>query len=375
MSKWAVWTAGTMAVAVACGVAGPITASAATRPTAHAVALHAGAADQASGRWTARLVLRQPGTLGIVGQVIDGRTRTDFALSSLGQGTAFQLHRIPLGGGHAVTGPVFKVSQIALGSGSVWVFGARAASPSKVSLLLYQVNPVTLAITRFRQLAPPRQIGGFVGFTAARNGTVWVGFLRTILHISAKTGKVIGHIRTGPGTTVTSLSIDPAGTHLYVTENTRLGTGVVAEYAAKTGRRLAINTRSPFRFTVGGGSATAVPGGVWVSFRTGSLGQTILLRQRGLRLVKLPGFGRPGSLFNWVMFGNTELAGHALYLARVDGKIGCMVPGTGRILARGVISKLAGGGDLVGSANAGRVIYAVGRAGVLAITPPTACQR
>lgn len=376
MSKWAVWSAGSVAVAVACGAIGAAAAGAAVNtgisPAGHPAMQRTHASHASAAGWRAHIVLREPSRLGIENQVVDGRTRTVFALSAIHHGSAFRLHRMPLARGRATTGPTFPVNEIALGAGSVWIFGARPASPAAVSLLLYQVNPATLHIVRLWQLSPPRRIGGFVGFSAGRNGTVWVGFLRTILHINARTGRTVGRIKIGRAHSITDVAVDPAGTHLYVVETTRIGGAVAAEYSTLTGRLLAVNGRSPLKFSVGGGHATAVPGAVWISFRTGMLGQTVLLKQKGLRLVKLP--VTPGSLFAWPMFASTEFAGHALFLARVDGKIGCMEPRTGHVLSRGRISQLNGGGELIGSAEAGRVIYATAPAGVLAINPPAACR-
>ncbi len=118
---------------------------------------------------------------------------------------------------------------------------------------------------------------------------------------------------------------------------------------------------------------TAAPGGVWVSFRTGMLGETILLSQQRLRMVKLPGVGKPGNLFGWVMFASTEFAGHSLYLAREDAIIGCLNPGTGFVRARGRVAGLAGTGQLLGAGPRGRVLYGLAAAGVIAITPSAAC--
>jgi len=118
---------------------------------------------------------------------------------------------------------------------------------------------------------------------------------------------------------------------------------------------------------------TAAPGGVWVSFRTGMLGETILLSQQRLRMVKRPGVGKPGNLFGWVMFASTEFAGHSLYLAREDGIIGCLNPGTGFVRARGRVAGLAGTGQLLGAGPRGRALYGLAAAGVIAIAPSAAC--
>lgn len=347
------------------------TAAAARASTASSVS----AAGATSRRWPVRTVLREPPELRISNQAIDPRARVVYALSGNAGPLAYQLIRLPLSGGPGQVGAVLPVNGIAVGAGSVWVFGAGPAAHSAFSLVLYQVSPATLAVRRSWTLSPGERRSGFVGFAAGGGGTVWVGFLRTILRINASSGAIVSRIRIASGLTVSDVAVDPAGRHLYVMANTPLSGTEVVEYAAATGRRLASNARGALRFSVGGASATAVPGAVWVSFRTGSLGETVLLRQEGLRFVKLPGSGHPGSLFNWVLFANTEYAGTALFLARQDGIIGCLSPRSGQVRARGVVRKLIGAGNLLGAARAGRVLYGLSQAGVVAISPPAACLR
>lgn len=152
------------------------------------------------------------------------------------------------------------------------------------------------------------------------------------------------------------------------------GGSVVFEYSTRTLRLLASNSRRPLLFSVGGAALTSAPGGVWVSFRTGMIGQTVRLRQRGLGFVSLPGSGTRGDLFAWVMTATTEFAGASVFLAKEGGQIGCMNPGTGRIRARGSVSGLSRTGRLIGAATSGRVLYGVSLRGVIAISPPSACE-
>jgi hypothetical protein len=301
--------------------------------------------------------------------------RAVFALSANAGVLSYGLIRLPLSGGPSPVGAVLPVTGIGLGAGSVWVFGARPAAHSAVSLVLYQVSETTLKVRRSWRLAPPERRSGLVGFAAGGGGTVWVGFLRTILRINASSGAIVSRIRIGSGLAVSDVAVDPAGRHLYVMANTPLDGTEAVEYSASTLRRLASNAGGALRFSVGGASATAVPGAVWVSLRTGSLGETVLLRQEGLRFVKLPGSGTHGSLFTWAMFASTRYVRTALFLARQDGIIACLSPRSGQVRARGVVSKLIGAGDLLGAARGGRVLYALSPAGVVAIRPPAACQR
>jgi hypothetical protein len=365
MRKAAVITTGAALTALACGFGG-------------LAGFGVSAASNASSPgtpWPTRLVLREPLKLAVTNQVIDARARTTFELSAVNHGAAFRIRKRPFAGGHGLVGPRFPVNGIALAARSLWVFGTSTAAHSTVRPVLYQVSPRTLAIVRRWTLAPAERRSGFVGFTADGDGTVWVGFLRTILHIDARTGSTIGRIRIGAGLTISDVTIDPAGRHLYAVANTPVGGTAAIEFSPVTGRKLASNARGALRFSVGGGRATAVPGGVWVSFRTGSMGETLLLAQERLRLVKLPGSGSPGGLFTWAMFASTEYAGGSLLLARQDGIIACLAPTSGHIRARSTVSKLIGTGELFGASQDGRTLYGLAPAGVIAISPPAACRR
>jgi len=356
----------TGAPASAAGKAGSAGVSAAGRTLASAAA---------SSQWPARTVLRLPLRLRISNQVVDPSARAAFVLSANAPGLAYRLIRLPLSGGPGLAGAVVPVNGIGLGAGSVWVFGARPAAHSAFKLVLYQISQTTLAVRRSWTLSPAERRSGFVGFAAGGHGTVWVGFLRTVLRINASSGAIVSRIQIPRGLTVSDVAADPTGRHLYVAANSPLGETTVVEYSAATLRKLASNASGDLRFSVGGATATAVPGGVWVSFRTGSMGETVLLRQQGLRFVKLPGSGHPGSLFSWTMFASTEFAGNALFLARQDGIVACMSPSTGQVRARGHVSKLIGAGNLLGATQSGRVLYGLSQTSVVAIRPPAACQR
>jgi hypothetical protein len=167
----------------------------------------------------------------------------------------------------------------------------------------------------------------------------------------------------------------PSGRFLYVATSDRSGgRSPVFEYNAATGRRLAKNTRSVTAASVGGGTLTAAPGGVWVSFRTGLAGLTVLLRQRDLRGVKLPGAGTAHSLFSWQMGASTTYAPPSLFLVQTGRLAGCVNPATGHIRARGSVSGHGEIDQLSGFGPAGADLYAVSSHGVIAIRPPAACR-
>lgn len=338
-----------------------------------AITVSASAAPVAGqARWPSRTVLVEPARLGIVSQVVDPASATDFALATKDIGVSWRLRRTVLASGHVKLGPTFGVDSIGLGGGSVWVYGGQAAAGGALRFKLYQVNRATLAVIRSRTLSVARNAAGIMALSPDGNSDVAVGFLRSVLIVSARSGAIVGRITIGRGLFVTDVSV--AGRYLYVAASDPNGGAVVIEYNAATLRRLASNDRRPLLFSVGGGVLTAAPGGVWVSFRTGMLGQTVLLRQRGLGLVSLPGSGQRGNLFAWVMMASTEFAGTSVFLAREDGQIGCMNPGTGGIRARASVPGLTSTGQLVGAAKGGRVLYGFSLRGVIAISPPAACR-
>jgi hypothetical protein len=337
-----------------------------------AVAGAAGAAPaSANVKWPSHILRAEPTRLGIGNQVIDPATGTDFALASTNAGVTSRLRRTVLSSGRVRLGPAFPVSSIGLGGGYVWVYGAQGLARGALRFKLYQVNPSTLAVIRSKTLASARNTAGFMGLSPDGSGDIAIGFLRSVQVINARTGAIVGRITIRRGLVVSDVSA--RGQYLYVAANGPNGGSVVFEYNARTLRLLASNNRRPLLFSVGGARMTSAPGGVWVSFRTGMLGLTVLLRQRGLGFVSLPGSGR-ADLFAWAMMATTEFAGHSVFLAKEGGQIGCMNPGTGRIRARGSVPGLSSTGELVGAARDGRVLYGLSPRGVIAISPPNACR-
>jgi len=166
----------------------------------------------------------------------------------------------------------------------------------------------------------------------------------------------------------------PSGRHLYVATSDRYGRSPVLEYTTARGRMIAMNTKTVIAVAEGGGTLTAAPCGVWVSFRTGMEGLTVLLRQGTLRMVRLPGSGQPDSLFAWAMWAGTEYTGTSLYLARADGTAACLSPRTGQPRTRGTAAGRVEIDRLLGARRAGMVLYALSPAGVIAVTPPARCR-
>ncbi len=206
----------------------------------------------------------------------------------------FRLHRISLTGGAARTGRQFPVPQLGMAGGYLWVTGSvvRGRHDQSGRAVLYQVSPATLQVVRsWRLTGWEKPVPGTAPVTAGPHGSVWVSYGQHLRRISPRTGAVLSRIRLKSGLLLSVAAGDPSGRHLYVASGTGRGGAVVSEYAGGSGRLLASQAGSPLRDSAGGAALTAVPRGVWASFRTGMLGETVLLRRPGLRVVALPAQG------------------------------------------------------------------------------------
>src|SRR5262249_18456681 len=160
--------------------------------------------------------------------------------------------------------------------------------------LIYQVNPVTLARIRSIPLPGPAGFGGAT-FATGAGGSVWIGSYRTVLQVAVATGTTLrrGALPPGPAGSGIALgppALDPAATALYVSAAHVARDGgasglVMFEYNARSGRRLATASTGLLRYSAAGAALTAVPGGVWASFRTGMMGLTLHLSRAGLQMI------------------------------------------------------------------------------------------
>jgi hypothetical protein len=332
----------------------------------------AGRVAPAATHWPSRTVLRESVRVRSAAQVLSLARGADFALVPVNrQETRFQLRRISLASGAVQSGPRFGVSGLRLAGGFLWVYGPLYSGPlrTRVRLVLHQVSPSSLHPIRSWTLLPARRLVSLSDVSVAQGPgrTVWVGFRRTLRLVSVTSGATLRRARVPAGFSVTDVATDPRRQLLYAAATPRQGGGAVFEYGARTGFQLASATGKPVSFAVAGSKLTAVPGGVWSSFRTGMLGQTVLLRARELSAVPLH---RP--IFAWAMFATT-VYGDSLWLARQDGVIGCIGPQTGKVRARSGVPALNASGQLLTVDPGRRLVYAVGQRGVVAISAPPAC--
>jgi hypothetical protein len=285
-------------------------------------------------------------------------------------GGPFRLMRVALSAGHHVTrGPQFPVSDIRRAAGWLWVSGG-VAKGSSFRLVLSQVSPSTLRVVRSWRLTPELSAGlESVPVAAGPAGSVWAGFDRTLWRLNPGTGAIKARITLPSGLSVSDVAVDPAGKHLYVSAAPRRGGAVVREYQARSGRLLVSASGKPLTFSIAGASLTAVPAGAWASFRTGMLGQTILLRQRNLHAVTVTDHL---GLFSWAMDNTTAYGDGALWLGVEGGRIGCADPATGHVRSRSKLKALADGGQFLVVEPGGKLLAFAGES-IIRITAPPAC--
>jgi hypothetical protein len=293
-----------------------------------------------------------------------------------GSGRPFRLARINLATHKVTRGPMFQAAGMLSAAGNLWVYGPVVYPHFVAQLVLYQVNPLTLRVVR-SWLLTPRNAASFKPewVTAGPRGSVWIGYLRTLRRIDARTGRTLTRVTLPAGVYSGGISVDPASHYLYDGAVTADGATHVSEYSANTGRKLF--TAPQILPSNAGSEITAVPGGVWASYRyvkagPASDGKTVLLTQRRLSLVT-----PSASLFRWEMNVTTLYSGNRLWLGEDYGTlgfgtIGCTLA-TGQVVDQGAVPQIGASGTILAVSTNRRLVYAVGGEGVIAITPPRSC--
>jgi len=334
--------------------------------------------------WPERRLLRETAAERITGQVIDPATESTYLLALRRHAPVsgpWMLRRIDLRTGSQRGGPSFTVGGIAMAAGYLWIYGLPRASSSPV---IWQIDPATLARVRLITLArlPPEFPGPWPAITAGPAGSVWIGSDRSLLRVDAGTGEQLAAATLPSGLVVSHISADPAAGDLYVSAARLAGGGmeglVMLEYDANSGHRLVVRSGGLMSDSVAGAELTAVPGGVWASFRTGLLGLTVHLSHDGLRMIRPPGPGvvsRPANgIFHWPMYETTVYAGGALWLANQVGIVACLDPRTGRVVASERVPQSQLILELAVDQARRTIIVGDGR-GLAVITPPARCWR
>lgn len=327
--------------------------------------------------WPSRLLQRQRPSELIADQAISPATGAAYALISRTPTIPLQgpyvLECTELRTGSARHGPVFPVDRLTIAAGYLWVYGApRPGAPP----LIYQVNPVTLARIRSIPLPGPAGFGG-AAFATGAGGSVWIGSYRTVLQVAVATGTTLRRVTLPPGLAVSGIAVDPAATTLYVSAAHVAHDGgasglVMFEYNARSGRRLAAASSGLLRYSAAGAALTAVPGGVWASFRTGMMGLTLHLSRAGLQMITPPGpriTRSPATgIFHWPMYEATAYGGGALWVVNQLRILACLDPRTGKVRASERV-----GQSLLAVDPATHTIYGGDPNGLIQITPPRRC--
>jgi hypothetical protein len=386
----AVWLAAiTLAAAAAgCGHQAPASSHngpAGGTPPATDSASGPGSATNRHAPWSQQVILREDSLASGANQAVDVANRVAYLLVSRTSTPIrgpWQLRRVDVASGSARLGPTFRQMDVTFAAGYLWIGGRGygATPPARVT----QVNPRTLAVVRTIQL--PRVPSTFTGpgatVAAGQSESVWIGLHRTLIRVSTATGAVLARATVPAGLAVFDIAVDPALRHLYMSAvrvvSGGVGNNVVLEYSARSGRRLAMASHGPVTYSVAGSALTAVPGGVWVSFRTGMMGMTLHLRQRDLRLVTppWPGLGQAHDrIFHWPMYATTAYGGGALWLANQTGIVACIDPRTGKVRAAETGSQSRLVYQIWAVDPVRHVLFAGTNAGIVVISPPRSCWR
>jgi outer membrane protein assembly factor BamB len=235
---------------------------------------------------------------------------------------------------------------------------------------------------------PVSGVPGPAGVTPGLAGSVWAGEGRVLVRVSARTGAVLARVTLPSGLSLTSLAAGPGGTYLYAAAQRLrpLGT-VVQEYSVSTGRLVAQSGMGPLTWAISGAWLTAVPGGIWVWFRTGMLGQSVLLRAGSLVLRSRPsevfgGADSPvtgnGTVYYWAMGSAAVYGGGALWVTTDGGLVACVNPATGTVRAEETVTAQEGQLAVMLTADQGAdavsvVVSVTGYAGLVTIRPPRTC--
>jgi hypothetical protein len=283
--------------------------------------------------------------------------------------------------GRVRRGESYPVAGLALAWGYLWVYGSSGGHP-----LLDQASPGTMATIRSVRVPGISGVQGVAAVAAGPAGSVWVGEGRTLLRLSVRTGAVLARGVLPAGLDLTDLAA--GGGNLYASA-TRLqpGGGVVLEYSEASGRLLAQTGRVPLTWALWGPILTPVPGAVWALFRTGMMGESELLSARSLSVVRgpltvfsaadSPATG-PGTVYSWAMGSISAYGGGALWVATSGGVVACVNPATGTVRAQEVVPSDPAWSVFALAADPRArqlvaVISAPGYAGVVTISPPSAC--
>jgi outer membrane protein assembly factor BamB len=360
---------------MAAGLLVVLAAPAATaRPAAGTPTSKRPVAGQVRAPWPERVVMTENDYLARAAQVLDPAHGLLYALVPRKLPSVsgpWMLRAVRLSSKTSRSGGTYPVSGIALAGGFLWAYGASPAGQALIS----EIDPRTLRTVRSEKIASGYL--GVGGVAAGSAGSVWTGSGRKLLRLSARTGAVLAQATLPAGLVLDQIAVSPGGTVLYAsTVRVNAGGCVMFEYSAVTGRLLARAAGPPLAYAVAGAVLTAVPGGVWASFRTGMMGQSVLLSQRGLATIAKASASPQLGPYEWPMSSSAVYGGGTLWVATGSGLVACLNPATGAIRAeQTVTSQTAQLWDLLAVDHAQRLVYGLtpGSQALVALTPPPRC--
>jgi outer membrane protein assembly factor BamB len=334
--------------------------------------------------WPEHVALREDLSLAVASQAFDPATGTVYALLPQHLGDVagpWVLTAISVRTGAARRGGTFRTSELTLAGGYLWLYDSASDRPR-----VDEVAPGTLTVVRAIPLpSGPSPFGAGPKVAAAPDGSAWVGTRHELLRVSVRTGTVLATATLPAGLAVVTMATDPDGGYLYVAAAREVGGGavegaIILEFSERTGALLATADGDPIRYSIAGATLTAVPGGVWASFRTGSLGASVLLSGRGLAVITAPHLPAARlSAYYWAMSSTSVYGGGTLWVtATIGSLVACLDPATGKVIARETVhSPRAQLNDLLAVDPATGELYGTAVDGsfgaLVSVKPPAAC--
>jgi hypothetical protein len=273
---------------------------------------------------------------------------------------SFTVFGYDLGTGHLTKGPTLAyVDGMTVAAGSLWAVAASVAgSPGH----LYRIDPAGLSVERTWALTAPSVLpGAAVGaeVSAAPGGLVWAAAGKDLYAVNPATAQ-IARQRTLGGD-ITSLSSSPTGQFVYLALQSATVPLSVVEVDTTTATP--IRKRS-FPNAIAGGTVTAAPGGVWVTYRTGMLGQGVRLDANALQTTA-PESLPYGSVYDQSMGVSISISDQIAWVASATSGA-CADPPTPAVRASTDIQ--------IGSpVAANHTLYATTPTGLAIIGPPRSC--
>lgn len=257
-------------------------------------------------------------------------------------------------------GPFPGALSLATAGGSLWIAGGYYPGRPDANFL-DRLDPFSLRVQQHLPLPPQTGQNGISGTLAGSGTSLWMAFGPTLYRLSPVDGHTIATQAIGADAAVTSLSINPAGTALYLGANRyAMGSPTVFEWSTSSGALLASSSEAGGQ-GLGGVQVAAATDGVWVSFATGMMGAVGHLRARDLQPLPTVAERHSNGVRVFVADG---------VLWTTDGMAGrlvCADPATGAIRAS---TAMPFGGVVIGDAEG---IYLGGYEGVYLLHPDPAC--